>query len=229
MKKNKRSYRIVVRIEISTLINRDGRINRKKMDKLAMVLSNLNNSGKEIMVVSSGAIVLGSEKLKHSSVPGSKIDMQVLAAVGQAELIRSYQHFFDEYGQIVAQVLVTSDIVEYPSRVENARNTFDMLLSMNIIPIINENDPISTTDIELDDNYPLALKVANIAKADLIIIKSEINGNYTVVQGNGNKIITVDNEMRLQETIEELNDLAQAGRSASDVIFPSSLEKMGLR
>jgi glutamate 5-kinase len=227
MEKIKNGYRIVVRIEISTLINRDGKINRKKMDRLAMVLSNLNNSGKQIIVVSSGAIVLGSEKLKLSSIPRSKTAMQALAAVGQAELIRSYQRSFDEYGQIVAQVLITSDIVDYPQRVENTRNTFGMLLSMNIIPIVNENDPISTTDIELDDNYPLALKVANLAGADLIVIKSQDNGNYDIVPGNKRTVINAENEIILQEKIEALcvrNIPALTPPSA--VLFPASMDEI---
>jgi len=227
MEKSKKRYRIVVRIEIATLINRDGKINRRKMDRLAMVLSNLNNSGKQIIVVSSGAIALGSEKMRLSSIPHSKIDMQALAAVGQAELIRSYQRSLDEYGQIVAQVLVTSDIVNYPQRVENTRNTFDMLLSMNIIPIVNENDPVSTTDIELDDNYPLALKVANITGADLIVIKSLNNGNYGIVSGNGKPVIEVDSEIILQERIESLCNLNAPTRVLSSaVVFPASMKKI---
>ncbi|MBP1669309.1 MAG: glutamate 5-kinase [Bacteroidetes bacterium] len=218
MEKNKKRIRIVVRIEVATLINRDGKINRRKMDRLAMVLSDLNNSGKQIIVVSSGAIVLGSEKLKLPSIPPSKIDMQALAAVGQAELIRSYQRSFDEYGQIVAQVLVTSDIVDYPQRVENTRNTFDMLLSMNIIPIVNENDAVSTTDIELEDNYPLALKIANITGADIIVIKSQENGNYGIVTGNEKPVIQVENEISLQEKIDAL-----FGRNASSAVFPATV------
>ncbi len=220
----------MVRIEISTLINRDGKINRRKMDKLAMVLSNLNNSGKQILVVSSGAIVLGSEKLRLPAIPHAKTDMQALAAVGQAELIRSYQRSFDEYGQIVAQVLVTSDIVDFPSRIENTRNTFDMLLSMNIIPIINENDPVSTTDIELDDNYPLALKVANIAMADFIVIKSEINGTYRIVQGKGKPVIAVENEISLQVEIDALCRHRMPARMDScNIAFPASMEEIGSR
>jgi glutamate 5-kinase len=227
MERSKKRFRIVVRIEIATLINRDGKINRRKMDRLAMVLSNLNNSGKQIIVVSSGAIILGSEKLKLSSVPRSKIDMQALAAVGQAELIRSYQRSFDEYGQIVAQVLVTSDIVNYPQRMENTRNTFDMLLSMNIIPIVNENDPVSTTDIELDDNYPLALKVANITGADIIVIKSQANGNYGIVPGNEKPVIRVENEIILQEKIEDLCIRVTPSQTfPAPVVFPASMDKI---
>jgi len=227
MEKSKKRFRIVVRIEIATLINHDGKTNRRKMDRLAMVLSNLNNSGKQIIVVSSGAIVLGTQKLKLSSVPRSKIDMQAMAAVGQAELIRSYQRAFDEYGQIVAQVLVTSDIIGYPQRVENTRNTFDMLLSMNIIPIVNENDPVSTADIELDDNYPLALKVANIAGADIIVIKSQDNGNYGIVPGNEKPVIDVENEIILQEKIEDLFlQKAPSQAFSGEKAFPASMEEI---
>jgi len=227
MDKNKRQPRIVVRIEISTLISQGGRINRRKMDKLAMVLSNLNNSGKQILVVSSGAIVLGAEKLKLATIPDSKLDMQVLAAIGQAELIRSYQRFFDEYGQIVAQVLLTSDIAEYPSRIENTRNTFDMLLSMNVIPIINENDPVSTADIDLDDNYYLALLAANIAKADYIVIKSEINSNYIIVGSKDKPAIIVENEIMLQEKLEYLcNENKQLASVASPVAFPATIAEI---
>lgn len=141
----------MVRIEISALLGANGKISNKKMDRLAMVITNLHNSGKHILVVSSGAIVLGAEKLKLHQIPVELIDMQATAAVGQAELIRCYQRFFDDYNQIIAQVLLTSDIIEYPKRVENTRNTFNTLLDMNIIPIINENDPVSTSDIEYED------------------------------------------------------------------------------
>ncbi|MCK7582103.1 MAG: hypothetical protein MZV65_45175 [Chromatiales bacterium] len=116
-------------------------------------------------------------------IPTTSLEMQAAAAVGQAELIRWYQHSFDDYNQIVAQVLLTSDIIAYPQRVKNTRNTFNTLLDMSIIPIINENDPVSTADIEFDDNYPLALIVAEIAQADFIVIKMEMNGKYLIVPG----------------------------------------------
>lgn len=227
MEKNKRQPRIVVRIEISTLISQGGKINRKKMDKLAMALSNLNNSGIKILVVSSGAIVLGAEKLKIATIPDSKLEMQVLAAVGQAELIRSYQRYFDEYGQIVAQVLLTSDIADYPARIENTRNTFDMLLSMNVIPIINENDPVSTADIDLDDNYYLALLAAKIANADFIVIKSEINSNYIIVGNKDKPAIIVENEIVLQEKLEYLcNENKKVDSNYSPVAFPATIEEI---
>lgn len=214
---------IVVRIEISTLLGHNGKINHKKLDRLAMVITNLHNSGKHVLVVSSGAIVLGTEKLKLQSVPGSLIEMQATAAVGQAELIRMYQHYFDYYSQIVAQVLLTSDIIDYPQRVENTRNTFNTLLEMSIIPIINENDPVSTSDIEFDDNYPLALIVANIVKADFIIIKMEMNGKYLIVPGSNRSAIVVDGETELQEQIDSFCNETVAGKIAQEARFPVSI------
>jgi glutamate 5-kinase len=218
-----RNQRIVVRIEISTLINSDGKINHRKMDRLAMVLTNLHNSGKQIMVVTSGAIVLGAEKLKLRNLPNTQLEMQAVAAIGQAELIKWYQHFFDDYNQIVAQVLITSDIVEYPQRVDNTRNTFNNLLDMNIIPIINENDPVSVADIEFDDNYPLALIVAKITQADFIVIKMEMNGKYMIVPGSNRRALIVDGENELQEKLDSLCSVMIPEDKPEEVAFPASI------
>lgn len=224
----KKKQTIVVRIEISTLLGQNGRISSKKMDRLAMVITNLHNSGKHVLVVSSGAIVLGAEKLKLPQIPDEQLDMQATAAVGQAELIRCYQRYFDDYNQIIAQVLLTSDIIEYPERVQNTRNTFNTLLEMSIIPIINENDPVSSTDIEYDDNYPLARIVADIAQADFIVIKMEMNGKYLIVPGTKRKAMLVDGETELQEKIdsycqvlipEEQNEPLQFPHSIGDIVF----------
>jgi glutamate 5-kinase len=218
-----RKQTIVVRIEISTLTGANGKINQKKMDRLAMVITNLHNSGKHVLVVSSGAIVLGAEKLKLSMLPVGQLEMQATAAVGQVELIRWYQRFFDDYNQIIAQVLLTSDIIDYPQRVENTRNTFNTLLEMSIIPIINENDPVSTSDIEFDDNYPLALLVANIAQADFIVIKMDINGKYLIVPRGNQPSMVVDGETELQGKIESYCEVMVAGDIPRDIYFPSSI------
>lgn len=214
---------IVVRVEISTLLGQNGRVSRRKMDRLAMVITNLHNSGMHVLVVSSGAIILGSEKLKLQQLPDTQLDMQATAAVGQAELMRWYQRSFDEYGQIVAQVLLTSDIIAYPQRVENTRNTFNTLLEMSIIPIINENDPVSTSDIEFDDNYPLALIVAQIARADFIVIKMEMNGKYLIIPGNNLAAMVVDGETELQEKLESCCHVMMNGKAASVLNFPASI------
>jgi len=213
---------VVFRIEISTLLNQDGKINPKKLDRLAMTLTNLHNSGQQVLIVSSGAIVLGTDKLNLNRIPDGQTDMQAVAAVGQVELIRWYQRFFGNYNQIVAQVLLTSDIISYPERINNTRNTFNTLLGMNIIPIINENDPVSAADIEIDDNYPLALVVAGIAKADIIVIKMGMNGNYLIVS-RGNKqgiIVNNDNEL-LAELQSDTNILFN--QKSDNALFPSAI------
>lgn len=219
----KKTQTIVVRIEISTLINRNGIMNCRKMDRLAMGLTNLNNSGMHVLVVSSGAIILGAEKLKLRDIPESQLDKQATASVGQTELIRWYEDFFDNYNQIVAQVLLTSDIIDYPLLVENTRNTFRTLLDMGIIPIINENDPISMADIEIDDNYPLALLVAGIVKADYIVIKMETNGEYLIVPNGKKKAFVVADETELQEKLESLSTLFAEKDDSEKIDFPASI------
>lgn len=214
--------RIVVRIEIATLCNQDGKFNHRKMDKLARVLSNLNNSGKQLLVVSSGAIALGTDKLGLAVQPQTPIEMQAAAAIGQAELIKFYQNYFDQYNQQVAQVLLTADVMCSEKRVMNTRNTFDTLLSMNIIPLINENDSVSTSDIELDDNYPLALNVAKITNADIILIKTDLNSNYIIQPKGEQSAILVSNEHELFEQLELVcsKNLEKSGITAH---FPKTI------
>jgi glutamate 5-kinase len=217
--------RIVVRIEISTLSNPDGKFNHRKMDRLAMVLSNLNNSGKQVIVVSSGAIALGSDKMGMQHQPTTYSEMQAIAAIGQAELIRFYQHYFDQYNQIVAQVLLTGDIMENPDRVKNTQNTFDTLLEMNIIPIVNENDTVSLTDIELDDNYLLALHVATITKADMILIKMDTNSKYIIQPRGSLGAKMVSDETGLFEELEKsCKEIAQLKNG--ELLFPESISEI---
>lgn len=216
-------YTIIVRVEISALLNPDGKVSRKKMDRLAMVVTNLFNSGKNLIIVSSGAIVLGSEKLSLTNLPATKLEMQALAAVGQAELMRYYQQYFAEYSQLVAQVLLTSDIISYPQRVLNSRNTFQTLLNMGIIPVVNENDPVSTADIDIDDNYPLARMVAQIAMADFIVIKMEISGKYLVIPRGSNMGTITNNEIELQEKIESMCHVMNLENVNGEPVFPASV------
>jgi glutamate 5-kinase len=217
--------RIVVRIEISTLSNPNGKFDHGKMDRLAMVLSNLNNSGKQLLLVTSGAIALGTDKLNLKRQPQSFIDMQVTAAIGQAELIRFYQHYFDQYNQIVAQVLLNSDVMDDEIRLKNAQNTFNTLLDLNIIPIINENDTVSTIDIELDDNYPLALNVAKIARADLILIKTDTNSNFIIQPRGKLQARFVSDENQLLCELENIS-LELGKIEADDFYFPESIDEI---
>jgi glutamate 5-kinase len=148
--------------------------------------------------------------------------MMAAAAIGQAELIKLYQKYFDQYNQMVAQVLLTADIMDNPKRMLNTQNTFDKLLDFGIIPIINENDAVSTSDIELDDNYTLALNVATVAKADLILIKSDVNSNYIIQPRNRMNAIMVKDE---QELFNRLDDICVNLKhiEKKDFVFPKNI------
>jgi glutamate 5-kinase len=217
--------RIVVRVEISTLTGTNGKLDHSKMDRLAMMLSNLQNSGKQILLVSSGAIALGSGKLNIKLNMNDVTGLMATAAVGQAELIKLYQKYFDQYNQMVAQVLLTSDIINNEKRKSNTQNTFETLLGMSIIPIINENDAVSTSDIELDDNYPLALNVANISNADIILIKSDLNSKYIIQPCGGLKARIVSNE---EEMLKDVENICQKLSEMKDKKcgFPKSIEEI---
>ena len=160
--------------------------------------------------------------------PDSYEDMQAIAAIGQAELIRFYQHYFDQYNQIVAQVLLTGDVMDSMERVKNTQNTFNTLLSRNIIPVVNENDAVSLTDIQLDDNYRLALQVAKITEADIILIKMDTNSKYIIQPGKCKfaKLVSDENELfeELEKTCVEIN-----GGNQNEVSFPESISEISLK
>lgn len=217
--------RIVVRVEISTLTDGNEKLNHSKMDRLVMTISNLQNSGKQLLLVSSGAIVLGSAKLQSELDLSDVTGMMATAAVGQAELIKLYQNYFDQYNQKVAQVLLTSDIISSEKRKKNAQNTFETLLEMNIIPIINENDAVSTSDIEIGDNYPLALHVATISNADIILIKSATNGTYIIQPCCGLQAMLANNEEELLHHLDTVC-VKLASMENKNSIFPASIEEI---
>lgn len=182
-RKLKDKKRIVVKIGTSSLSYRSGRLNFQRIANLAYVLSALRRKDLEIILVSSGAIGVGAGRIGMIEKPEDLATKQALAAIGQAELIKIYQKFFEEYNQVVAQVLLTKDIVTKADRHQNARNTLLNLLDMGIIPIINENDTISTYEIEFGgnfgDNDTLSANVATLVDADLLILLSDINGLYS--------------------------------------------------
>lgn len=211
--------KIVVKIEIWSLTTSDGNIDPQKMDRLTLVLSNLHNSGKNVLIVSSGAIVLGMKKLNLTSEPESFNQKQAIAAIGQAELIKTYQHYFSDYNQTVAQVLLTKDVVKNDIRKQNATNTLNRLLEMGIIPVINENDTVSTEDILLDDNYPLTLKVAELVGSNTILVKSENLRQYMIVQRG------IDNQYMVEEEelFEKIESLAIAESEGAGAWFPEKI------
>jgi glutamate 5-kinase len=170
---------LVVKVGTSTLSYKNGRLNFHRMEKLAHELSKIRNRGIKVTLVSSGAIGVGAGRLFLTKRPEELAKKQALAAIGQAQLIKIYQKFFDDYNQSVAQVLLTKDVMTHTNRHHNAQNTLFKLLDMGIIPIINENDTIATDEIEFGDNDTLSAMVATLVDADLLILLSDIDGLYS--------------------------------------------------
>ena len=181
----KRKRRIVVKVGTSTLTHANGHANLRRIDILARVLSDVHNTGKDIILVSSGAIGVGMGKLKISARPRATAERQAIAAVGQCELMQIYSKIFAEYSHIVGQILLTRDVVTNEHSRVNVINTFENLLRMGIIPIVNENDSVTTDELEdryingFGDNDTLSAIVAVLVQADLLIMLSDKDGFYT--------------------------------------------------
>lgn len=175
--------RIVVKIGTSTITHVDtGHLNLIKMEKLARVLTDIRNQNKEIVLVSSGAIGAGRKALGIREKPKSLAKKQACAAVGQARLMMIYQKLFAEYNQTIAQILITKRTMINEISRKNAENTFAELLKMGVIPIVNENDTVSTDQIQdenFGDNDTLSATVAQMVQADMLILLSDIDGLYT--------------------------------------------------
>ncbi len=176
--KNKK--RVVVKVGSSTLTHEStGDLNLSKVEKLVRVLCDIHNSGKEVILVSSGAIAVGRKALGITERPKTMPVKQACAAVGQARLMMTYQKLFAEYNQIAAQVLMTKSTMTNDDARFNAQNTFSQLLEMGVIPVVNENDTVSTHEIEFGDNDKLSAIVASLTEADLLILLSDIDGLFT--------------------------------------------------
>lgn len=171
--------RIVIKIGTSTLAHSTGRLNIRLAEKMVKVISDIKNSGHEIIIVSSGAIGMGVGKLSLGSRPSDIPTKQAAAAVGQCELMYVYDKLFSEYNHVVAQILLTATDVEDEKRKANFESTLNRLLSLGAIPIINENDTVATEEISLGDNDTLSALVAVDAGADKLIILSDIDGLFT--------------------------------------------------
>lgn len=176
--KIKNSKRIVIKVGTSTITYENGELNLQLMNKLAWVLSDLKNQGREVILVTSGAIGVGSKALNFKKRPTIIQEKQAAAAVGQMQLMHIYQNFLLEYNQRIAQVLLTKDEFKNGERKENTSNTLETLLSFGVIPIINANDTISTFEIEFSDNDSLSANVATLIKADLLIILTDVDAFY---------------------------------------------------
>ena len=206
--------RIVVKIGTSSLIHPTGKINLDGIDQLAFVLTDLRNQGKEIILVSSGAIGVGMDKLHIPERPQEIPVQQAVAAVGQSELMHIYNQRFLGYSQQTAQVLLTRDVVDFPESRKNVINTLEQLISMGILPIINENDTVAVDEMDhtrkFGDNDELSAIVAQLMDADLLIMLSDIDGFYSDNPSKNKQAI-------LYSTISTINQplMDQAGGEGS--------------
>lgn len=171
--------RIVIKIGTSNITYSTGCLNLRHIQKLVEVISDIKNSGHEVILVSSGAIAMGTGKLNLSERPSDIAGKQACAAVGQCELMYTYDRLFGEYNHTVAQILLTAPDLANGDRREKFQNTVERLLKLSALPIINENDTVATEEIEFGDNDTLGAEVATAAHADLLILLSDIDGLYT--------------------------------------------------
>ena len=205
--------RIVVKVGTSTLAHPTGRLNIQRMEKLCKVLSDLKNMGHEIILVSSGAIAMGFGKLNLSERPKDVPTKQASAAVGQCELMYIYDKLFTEYNHTVAQLLITApDIEEGGVRKQNFHNTLARLLELGALPVINENDTISTEEFGIGDNDTLSAIVAVTIHADLLILLSDIDGLF---DGDPRK----NPDAKLIDTVEKIDEhiISLGGGSGSNL------------
>ena len=171
--------RIVVKVGTSTLAHSTGRMNIRHVEDLVKVLSDLKNAGHEVVLVSSGAIGMGVGKLNLPGKPSDMPTKQAAAAVGQCELMYTYDRLFLQYNHTVAQILLTGEDVDDDERRQNFENTIERLLELGALPIINENDTVVTAEIKVGDNDTLGAIVAKSIRADLLVLLSDIEGLYT--------------------------------------------------
>lgn len=176
--KNKK--RIVIKVGSSSLVHPEtGETDLLKLEQLVRVLCDLRNQGKDVVLVSSGAIGVGRKALGLNERPKELAQKQACASVGQGMLMMIYQKLFNEYSHVASQILMTKHTIVREKSLHNARNTFNELLKMGVIPIVNENDTVSTDEIEIGDNDTLSAIVAALIDADLLILLSDIDGLYT--------------------------------------------------
>lgn len=199
MKGIKDAHRIVVKVGTSTLTYDTGKVNLRRMDKLAQVISDLRNSGTEVALVTSAAIAVGVGKLGLSERPGDIPSRQAVATVGQCELMFMYDKLFSEYGNTIGQLLITRSDFENGERRANLSNSFEKFFEFGAIPVINENDSIAVEEIVFGDNDTLSAMVAKLVNADALIILSDIDGLYS---GNPRE----DENAYLIPVVEEITD-----------------------
>ena len=204
--------RIVIKVGTSTLTHATGNLNIRHVEELCKVISDLKNEGYEVILVTSGAIGMGVGKLSLREKPQDMPTKQAAAAVGQCELMYTYDKLFSQYNHTVAQLLITNDDIKNDTRHNNFSNTLNRLLNLGVIPIINENDTVATDEIIIGDNDTLAAIVSESIKADKLILLSDINGLYTADPHSDPNAKLIPSITALTEDI-----LALAGGSGSEL------------
>ena len=204
--------RIVIKVGTSTLTHQNGCVNIRRIESLCKVVSDIKNAGNEVILVSSGAIGMGVGKLRLAERPKDIAGKQACAAVGQCELMYTYDKLFGEYNHTVAQLLLTAPDLSSADRHEKFENTMTRLLALGVLPIINENDTVATEEIEFGDNDTLAAKVAVSTESELLILLSDIDGLYTA---DPHKV----KNAKLIPEVKEIDDriLALAGDAGSSL------------
>ena len=204
--------RIVVKVGTSTLAHATGHMNIRRIEQLCKVMSDMKNAGNEMVLVSSGAIGMGVGKLSLKERPKDIPTKQAAAAVGQCELMYTYDKLFSEYNHTVAQILITGRDVEHDDRRQNFHNTMFRLLELDVMPVINENDTVATEEIAIGDNDTLAAIVAREINADLLVLLSDIVGLYTADPRK-------DPDAKFISRVEELTDeiMALGGGNGSSL------------
>ena len=170
--------RVVIKVGTSTLTYDTGLVNIRRMELLVKILADLKNSGREVILVTSGAIGVGCGKVGLRDKPSDIPTRQAMAAIGQGELMYLYDTMFGLYNHVTAQILLSKDIVDDETRRNNVVNTFGRLLELGTIPVVNENDTVSTEEIEIGDNDTLSAIVARLVHADVLVILSDIDGLF---------------------------------------------------
>lgn len=221
------SRRIVVKVGTSTLTHSTGHLNLRRIEKLVKVLSDMKNSGIQIVLVSSGAVSAGVAKLGFGSIPDAPEIKQAMAAVGQSELMKIYDKLFSVYGHTVAQILMTKDVLTNPDRKSAAVNTFNRLLEMNCLPIVNENDSVSTDELtKFGGNDILSAHVATLCEADVLLNLSDVAGLYDSDPRSNPDAKLIDRVETLDDSIYAIAGGAGTSRGTGGMIAKLNAAKI---
>ncbi len=210
--------RIVIKVGTSTLTHPSGHINIRLMEKLVKVLADIKNTDRELVLVSSGAIGVGVGKLGLRERPKTIPGKQAAAAVGQCELMYLYDKYFSEYNHTVGQVLLTRYSLDDAESRENVRNTFEALLGMGAIPVVNENDTVATDEIRVGDNDTLSAIVTQIIDADALVILSDIDGLYTADPARDTAAVLVPEVREITDALMETASGAGSSRGTGGML-----------